>query len=188
MAGVVVWSLLLVVFRRADSRPLFVFALAWNREFHGRWPGIRLPPARTAEEAWFPDEAEVLGVCTGGQARAYLVSAMSGGPEKHVVNDVLGGRPVSVTYCDRTRCARVFTSDDAAGPLDLDAGGWVHGGLALQIAGIEYAQTTGERLAPEGGPGLPYPALPFERTTWGAWRSAHPDTDLFAGGAAPAEH
>src|SRR5262249_5728336 len=133
-------------------------------------PGRQTPPAVAADAAAVPDDAEVIGVYAGGHARAYLVAALSGGPTRHVVNDLLGEQPVSVTHCERTGCSRAFTGGRAGTPLELDVAGWLHKGLALRVKDKDYAQATGECLSPGGGDPLPYRAYPFLRTTWKAWR------------------
>src|SRR5262249_34018813 len=63
--------------------------------------GVRLPPTRTPEESGLADREEVFGVVAGGRARAYRLAALSL-PSRHVVNDVVGGTPVTVAFCDRT--------------------------------------------------------------------------------------
>jgi hypothetical protein len=144
-------------------------------------PGIRLPPARAPGDAALADEDEVIGVCVGGRARAYQVTALGGQPANHVINDVVGGRAVSVTYCDRKKCSRVFTGGTGDTPLDLDVGGYVNKALVLRIGVVDYSQETGQCLDPSGGPPLPFEELPHERTTWKAWRESHPETDVYVG-------
>lgn len=54
------------------------------------------PPTAPAREATFlKDDDEVLGFVVGGKARAYSVQAIA---YHHVVNDHLGGAPLTVTY------------------------------------------------------------------------------------------
>lgn len=122
----------------------------------------------------------MIGVVAGGRSRAYLVRAFCRGPASHIVNDVLGGTAVSVTYCDQRDCACVFAGEGAE-PLDLRQGGLQAGQMTLRAAGVRYGQ---ESLSPEdaeGAPPFPYVAHAFERTTWGAWRGAHPGTEVYLG-------
>lgn len=147
----------------------------------GPWPGLRQPAVMAMEDVNLPDNAPIIGIEVAGRARAYLLRAMSLKPERHVINDLLGDRPISVTYCDRTNCARVFTSADKGAALNLDVGGWIGDSLAVQINGINYEQKTGKNLTTPGGAPLPYADCPFVQTTWGAWRSVHPQSDVFVG-------
>lgn len=143
-------------------------------------PGVRLPPTCPLGAAHVDDNAEVIGVWAEGRSRAYLVSEM--GWPKHVVNDVLEGHPVSVTYCDRRGCARVFTAEHLRGPLEMDVGGWVENkGMAVRVNGVDYLQETGENVTSSGGEPIPYREMPHTRTSWRAWREAHPDTDIYVG-------
>lgn len=143
-------------------------------------PGLAAPPVRAADDAkTVEDDDEILGILAGGRARAYFVRAM--GFPWHVINDMVGGRAVSVTYCDRARCARVFTDESAKAPLRLDIAGQMKDGLILRIGNVEYAQKSGENLtSPKGAP-IPYADWTFVRTTWRAWRESHPDTDIYVG-------
>jgi hypothetical protein len=148
----------------------------------GSWPGIRVPPTRSAEKAGLADDAEIIGVCVEGQTRAYLIDAMSRGPTSHVVNDILAGRPVSVAYCPVMCCAHVFTSATSAVPLALGVGGWRVGkGMILQLRGVNYALTDGKNLTDPQGSTLPYKRMDYEKTTWGKWHRAHPDSDVYVG-------
>jgi hypothetical protein len=105
---------------------------------------------------------------------------MSFTPSSHVINDVLGGVPVSVTYCDRYHCTRVFTGDTAGDPLDLSVSGVKQGGLILRAGGHSYLQDSGAPLSPDD-PAFPYLAHDAVVQTWGEWRRAHPDTDVYLG-------
>src|SRR5262245_54789227 len=85
-------------------------------------PGVIRPPVQPAAAAQLPDDAPVVGVLAGDTPRAYLVSALSK-MTQHVINDVLADTPVTVTYCDRTDCVRVYTADTPGAPLAIDLGG-----------------------------------------------------------------
>jgi hypothetical protein len=154
----------------------------------GFWPGLRLPPTRSAAEAGLAEDAEVIGVCVRGRARAYGIAALSGGPEFHVVNDLLGGRAVTVAYCDIRSCARVFTATSSDAPLDVGFGGLNERMVPiLQVDNVDYALEDGKNLSHPQGPPLPYPRLEHERTTWGEWRRAHPDTDVYVSSPPPSK-
>ena len=160
-----------------ENRPLTVSP---RKKAHpDYWPGIRHPPTRSAQEAGLADDSEVIGVCIGGKARAYRIAALSGEPQFHVVNDVLAGRPVTVANCEITGCVRAFTTTTSDAPLDLGVGGWNGAGMMLQIGSVKYALEDGKNLTQLQGPPLPYQRLEHERTTWGQWRRAHPDTDVY---------
>jgi hypothetical protein len=142
-------------------------------------PGIRQPAALPAAGAAELSDAEpVIGVSAGGRDRAYLVRALAISAKFHIVNDVLGGVPVSVTYCDLYECPRLFTGGATGESLDLSQGGLRSGSMVLKTGGHPYRQDTGAPLEEEAPP-FPYDPYPGDVTTWGAWRGAHPDTDVY---------
>jgi hypothetical protein len=127
----------------------------------------------------------VIGVTAGNRHRAYAIAALWN-IDDHVVNDVVGGVPVTVAYCNRTECTKVFTSPSGNQPLEVAVGGFVgtpgsslDGAMLLRLGSSYYLQDTGEQLS--GWSSFPYPEAEFERTTWGKWRKAHPDTDVVSG-------
>jgi hypothetical protein len=147
-------------------------------------PAVRHPPVVPAGEAGLADGAAVIGLSEGGRHRAYVLAGLAP-VDRHVLNDTLGGRPVTVTYCDRTGRAAVFTGPPGGEPLDVAVGGWdggtAAGCLLLRVGPVWYRQDTGAAVG--GGPDgrFPYPRHAFVRTTWGEWRAAHPDTDVYLG-------
>jgi hypothetical protein len=148
-------------------------------------PGVRQPVTVAAARARVGDDEEVVGICVQAHARAYLVRAL-GRMNQHVINDLLHGRPVSVTHCDRDGCTRVFTSDKEQGPLGIDLEGWSGQHMLLRTGDdVEfqfYFQDTLQNLNPSPhARAFPFQEFEFERTTWKAWKQAHPDTDIYVG-------
>jgi len=159
---------------RANSAPLFESATPFL------WPGIMRPHTYRADKAPLGDGDEVIGVVAGGKARAYLVAAFAG-QERHVVNDLVAGWPVTVTHCDRNNCTRVFTGSSRGEVLDIACGGWYNGSLLLATpAGICLQD---DNAANPGMPAVPFEQLRFTLTTWGEWKHQHADTDAYVGGA-----
>ena len=144
-------------------------------------PGLRNPPTFPAAQSKIADVDEVIGVVANGKPRAYWLKALSY-PPWHIVNDVVGGVPVSVTYCDRTNCTRVYTNGPSSTPLAVDLGGLYGKEMVVKIGGVLYFQESGQPFDPgQGGSPLPFADHAWERTTWKEWRNRHPDTDLFVG-------
>ncbi len=143
-------------------------------------PGIVQPSTLSADKAALDDDTPVVGISASGHARAYLLEAFQRGPASHIVNDLLGEVPISVTHCDLSGCTRVFTGGTPGRPLELSAAGLRDRRLVLRFGGHLYRQETSEPLE-EGGTAFPYRDYPAELTVWGVWRQAHPETDVYMG-------
>ncbi len=151
-----------------------------------RAPGIDRPATREADKARLSDEEPVLGVSVDGEFRAYRVEAMKARTD-HIVNDVIHGHPISVTYCDIYDCACGFTGEPGNVPLRISQGGLYSGGMVIRVGDAEYSQTSGELVRPgKLVPPFPYSSFPLERMTWTQWRTLHPETTVYEGRSADA--
>jgi len=127
---------------------------------------------------------KVVGVEINGEARAYPIRVLNW---HEVVNDVVGGVPVAVTFSPISRAAVVF--DRRVGDQTLRLG---FSGLVYQHNLVMYDRRddpSRESLWPQlrfeaiSGPmaGRPLNVLPGRLTMWGKWREAHPETTLAVG-------
>jgi hypothetical protein len=149
--------------------------------WHFKLPGLRNPQTLPATISKLADADEVIGIVVKGKPRAYWLKALKY-PPWHIVNDVVVGVPVSVTYCDRTNCTQVYTDPQSSSPLDVNLGGLYGKEMVLEIGGVLYFQQTGKPFAPDQSRSArPYNDHPWERTTWKDWRQRHPETDVFIG-------
>jgi hypothetical protein len=122
------------------------------------------------------DDEPIIGVVVNGQAHAYLLTPMRD-RNRHVVNDAIAGTAVTATYCDLTDCVRVYTDPASTAPLAIALAGLNNGEMVVAVDGVKYLQRSGDPLNGKPGAGrLPYAALEYERTTWGAWKARHPGT------------
>jgi hypothetical protein len=130
-------------------------------------------------EAELPENDSVIGVVVDGNARAYALRSLRH-LRQHVVNDLIGGVPISVTHCDVTECTHVYASRKRSEPLDIRQAGFRDGQMILKIEGVYYGHSSGEPIEP--GPGsrpLPYEGHPWTQTTWKEWRQQYPETDIY---------
>lgn len=139
-------------------------------------PGLWKPKIFKVEEALVADEDEVIGITVGETFRAYQIKAFisNGG---RVLNDVVNGTAISVTYCDIWDFPRVFTLDTNGDEIVLGLAGWSNHQMALNYEDLQYGQKTGTDI--------PLEDYPHERMSWLDWKTAHPDTDIYLGDAAP---
>lgn len=142
-------------------------------------PTIDAPQYTTSDEADEFMEAgeQVIGVVINGEARAFPLPILS----KHeIVNDVIGGHPVTVTWCPLCFTALVFSRQLADRDTPLMFG--VSGKLLNETLVMYDRQTnslwsqlygaavdgplSGERLA----------FFPSTLTQWSVWREQYPET------------
>ena len=136
---------------------------------------IYQPEFVAADVAGWPDDTDVIGVIVDGETKAYPVSVLN---SSEMVVDELAGIPILVTWCPLCGTALVHRRELDGEPVVFGVQGalwmnamtwWDHG------TGSIWSQPLGEAIA---GPlrGRTVELLPSEFTTWGAWRSGHPET------------
>ena len=128
-------------------------------------------------QKWLEPEDFVIGVELNGDARAYPRRIIDW---HEMVNDTIGGVPVSLAYC--TLCGSAILYDGRSGD-DLYRFGT--SGLLYRSNKLMYDKTTrslweqytGEPVwGPLVGQGIRLEVLPVVHTTWEKWHDAHPDT------------
>ena len=139
-------------------------------------------PATAAAAKYLTDSERVFGASVGGEARAYPLRILDW---HEMLNDVLGGEPVTLSYC--TLCgAGVLYSGRAAGGETYTFGtsGLLYRSNKLMMdrqTRTLWGNLTGEpalgRLA--AGPER-LKVLPVVVTTWKEWRTRHPGTTVLA--------
>ena len=141
-------------------------------------PSIDSPVFAAAAEADFIQNGDlILGVFTGGEARAYPINILNW---HEIVNDIIGGKPVAVTYCPLCGSGVVFSSEVGGKTLEFGVSGLLYNSdvllydrqthslwsqLLRRAVSGEYS---GENLA----------VLPVQHTTWRDWREQYPDTKI----------
>jgi hypothetical protein len=151
-------------------------------------PFIASPIVPAAEVQDALDAAElVLGVTLGGESRAYPLNGLNHLPRRKVVNDVLGGQAIVVTWCDACHSGIVYERVVEGRTLTLAVSGqlWKDSMVLYdqetltfwsQLAGeAKYGPLTGSQLR----------RIPSVITDWESWCRLYPQsTVLFL----PSEH
>ncbi len=144
-------------------------------------PSIDEPKFVAAGSARFlADDDVVFGLELGGEARAYpqLVLVWH-----EIVNDKVGGRPISVTYCPLTGSTVAFRGTSARGEALTfgTSGDLVNSNLLMydRETDSRWPQILGQAIV---GPsrGRRLEEIPLQWTTWRHWRRAHPDTRVLS--------
>ena len=117
------------------------------------------------------DKEKVIAIVVDGRHFAYPLFNLTSIGE-HIVNDSIGGTPITVIYCSQTDCVRVLTTDKTDQPLRVMQQGLVNSELALYFAGTIH------QLSKDTIPLDPYD---YEIVSWPAWRDEHPKGLVFPG-------
>ncbi len=142
-------------------------------------PPLEHPNFITPEEAaaWIGPKDRVIGVEINGDARAYPRRIIDW---HEMVNDTVGGIPVSLAYC--TLCGSAILYDGRVGDEVYRFG---TSGLLYRSNKLMYDRTTNtlwEQFTGEPvwgdlvGSGIQLDVLPVVHTTWDEWLADHPDT------------
>jgi hypothetical protein len=127
-----------------------------------------------AEVRWLVAQEPVISVELNGESKAYPVRILMW---HEIVNDSIGGEPVSVTYCPLCNTGIAFRRPIVDGEL-LDfgtSGRLFHSNLVMydRQTGTYWSQATLEAIVgPLAGRRLEF--LPAQIVSWGDWRAAHP--------------
>jgi hypothetical protein len=127
----------------------------------------------------------VIGVHINGQSRAYPLRVMRW---HEVVNDVVGGQPIAITYSPLCDSVVVFSREVGGAVVELGVSGFLYNSNPLLYDRMQgpsasplWTQLGGRVVA--GPDPSQQPALiprPATLTTWGAWQEQNPETDVLA--------
>jgi len=158
--------------------------IAWGGVAVDGIPALDDPKMIAAESASYlnPDDS-VFGVEINGDARAYPLRIADW---HEMVNDVVGGVPVSLAYC--TLCgAGILFDGRVAGrdrPFTFGSSGLLYRSNKLMYdrqTDSLWNQFTGRPvMGPLTGSGIELRVLPVVLTTWAQWRTRHPGTRVLS--------
>jgi len=134
-------------------------------------PAIDDPSFQPAGAASLDDGAPVFGVARGDEPKAYPQYVLV---FHEVVNDSVGGDPVSVTYCPLTGTAQGFERGETTFGV---SGRLVNSNLTMYDRGTDswWPQMVATAISgPREGETLEEFRVVW--TTWGEWRAAYPGT------------
>lgn len=141
-------------------------------------PALTRPRAVSAAEAdrFLARDALVLGVAHNGEARAYPHNVLWW---HEIVNDVIGGTAVAVSYCPLTGSGMVYDAAVAGATRAFGVSGLLFDNNLILYDRVAQ-ETLWSQMRVEGicGP-LTSTAprlLPVVQSTWEAWRALHPET------------
>jgi hypothetical protein len=125
------------------------------------------------------DSSRVLGLALGGKALAYPVDLLS---LHEVVNEVVGGTPVAVTWCPLCFTGIAFDRRVGNRTLVFGVSGYLyHGNQVLfdRETGSLWSQLLGGAVTGRYR-GTKLRQIPLANETWGSWRRDHPSTRVLS--------
>lgn len=181
-------SLLILPVQRRQAAP-FDFSnatISLNEIQSGGPPKDGIPaisnPRRVAPDqaSFLKKDDRVIGVTVADNARAYPLSILN---QHEIVNDSLGDTPIAVTYCPLCDSAVVFDRRTPLGEREFGVSGLLYNSNVLMYDRAD-TESLWSQMKCEGvsGPasGRKLTVLPMELTTWEAWRSRYPNTDVIS--------
>lgn len=142
-------------------------------------PSLEHPPAVRPADASWEDDAMVMGVTVGDQARAYPTGILG---RHELVNDTLGGTPILVSFCPLCGTGMVFDRRVDGEVLEFGVSGLLYqSDLLMYDRASEslWSQISAEAVT---GPrrGTRLDLLRSTMMSWGDWRRKHPGTTVLS--------
>ncbi len=143
-------------------------------------PAIDRPRFASAGEArWLRPADRVIGVSLGDVSRAYPVRILDW---HEIVNDRIGGRGIVVTWCPLCGSGAVFASDPDGRPHRFGVSGLLYNSDVLLYDRETESLWSQLGMEAVSGPlkGRRLELLPASLSSWQAWRTAHPRTQVLS--------
>lgn len=145
-------------------------------------PALTDPKMIAAEDADYLGEYDrVIGVMLGGEARAYPLKILN---YHEIVNDLIGGRPVAVTYCPLCDSAAVVDRREGNEIREFGVSGLLYNSNVLMFDRGAKVESLWSQMMTESvsGPSARQRlnTMPLELTTWSDWRTRYPKTKVMS--------
>jgi hypothetical protein len=146
-------------------------------------PAITKPQFDSAVAAswWLHDGDVVFGISYRGVQRAYPQRILDW---HEIVNDMVAGNPILVTFCPLCGSALAFHRTVDGRAVTFGVSGLLYNSDLIMYdrrSGSLWQQFTGQAIV---GPAAQHneqlQELPITTTIWGAWKHAHPDTQVLS--------
>ena len=141
-------------------------------------PSIDDPKFAVANEAEFVSDTDVvIGLEIDGDARAYPLFIMVW---HEIVNDIVGGTPVAVTYCPLCYTNQVFERVLEGQAVEFGTSGKLYNSNLVmydRLTDSYWSQALGMAITGELT-GDVLEIVPFDVVTWGDWKKLHPNSKV----------
>jgi hypothetical protein len=141
-------------------------------------PALLEPDFSPADLAtYLAPEDEVIGVHIGGESKAYPLRILVW---HELANDTVGGVPIAVTYCPLCGTCMVFDRRVDGETHTFGVSRLLYQSDVLFYDHQQHGLWSQLKMAAVSGPlaGKPLQWIPSERTRWGRWRTAYPQSQV----------
>lgn len=139
-------------------------------------PAIDNPKFVPAKDADFDSNSStVIGVYYNGQAKAYPLSIMVW---HEVVNDIVGGKPLAVTYCPLCYSVVAYVREINGVPVTFGTSGRLYNNNLVMYDRLTrslWSQIWGAAIA-GNLTGYTLQRFPVDLVSWGEWHKLYPDS------------
>jgi hypothetical protein len=141
-------------------------------------PSIDNPKFVSAANAssWLSNDYDsVIGISLNGDVRAYPLQILVW---HEIVNDVVGGVPIAITYCPLCYSTQAFVRQINGTAVQFGTSGKLYNNNLVMYDRLTkslWSQIWGQAIA-GNLTGQKLQRVPVDVTTWGAWRKLHPNT------------
>ncbi len=135
------------------------------------------PPSVSSNQVRLADNELVIGIVIDQKPMAYPIRYMA---MVEVVNDVVEGVPIATTWCPLSGTGAIFLRKIHGEELTFDFGTGLKGDNLLIVdreTKSVWSQLQHQAISGEHKDDM-ISALPSIQTTWKAWRSSYPNTDV----------
>jgi hypothetical protein len=145
-------------------------------------PSIDNPRFVSAANAsvWLANDYDsVIGVSLNGDVRAYPLQILVW---HEIVNDVVGGVPIAVTYCPLCYSSSVFIRQINGTTVQFGTSGKLYNNNLVMYDRLTkslWSQIWGQAIA-GSLTGQTLQRVPIDVTTWGQWKKLHPNTSVLS--------
>ena len=140
-------------------------------------PSVDAPKFVNAANAssWLTDYDSIIGTSMNGDVRAYPLRILVW---HEIVNDVVGGVPIAITYCPLCYSTQAFIRQINGTTVQFGTSGKLYNNNLVMYDRLTkslWSQIWGQAIA-GSLTGNKLLRVPIDVTTWGAWKNFHPNT------------
>ncbi len=154
------------------DNPKFILAREVNQFIPAGQINQFLPVSQTNP---ISDSSTVIGIYYNGEAKVYPLYILVW---HEIVNDVVGGKPVAITYCPLCYSSAAFVREHNGTTVTFGTSGKLYNNNLVmydRLTSSLWSEIWGEAISGKLT-GSVLQRVPIDVTTWGEWKALYPNT------------